>query len=156
MDRQEREQEQAIRKPYASPYLTTYGSVADLTEKNIAGKDASSKSNSDIYRKENFGAVDAGDVLERISRLQIRTWNYRDQPAHVRHVGPMAQDFAAAFGVGEDDRSIHAVDSAGVALAAIQALYAMIRDRDAELARLRAEVENLKARLDGAGSDRLN
>ena len=42
----------------------------------------------------------------------------------MRHVGPMAQDFYAAFGVGEDDRDITSIDEDGVALAAIQALHA--------------------------------
>jgi trimeric autotransporter adhesin len=40
----------------------------------------------------------------------------------------MAQDFAAAFGVGSDDRSIGTLDSSGVALAAIQALYEEVQE----------------------------
>lgn len=155
VDTKERER-QVVLKEYSSPSLTIYGKVADLTEKPIAGKDAGAKSNSDVYRKENFGAVDPADVLERVANLQIATWNYRDQPDSIRHIGPMAQEFAALFGVGENDRSIHAVDSAGVALAAIQALYAMVRERDHELERLRSEVERLKSEWDAAGSDRLN
>ena len=37
-------------------------------------------------------------------------------------IGPVAQDFYAAFGVGHGERHIATVDADGVALAAIQAL----------------------------------
>ena len=39
------------------------------------------------------------------------------------HIGPTAQDFSRAFGLGEDNRHITTVDADGVALAAIQGLY---------------------------------
>ena len=54
--------------------------------------------------------------------MPITTWNYRTQDPHIRHIGPMAQDFMAAFQVGEDDRHITTIDPDGVALAGIQAL----------------------------------
>lgn len=38
-------------------------------------------------------------------------------------MGPMAQDFRGAFGLGIDDRTYNAVDAHGVAFAAIQALH---------------------------------
>ena len=50
-------------------------------------------------------------------------WSYKSERS-VRHVGPMAQDFYAAFGVGEDDKHITSLDEDGVALAAIKALHA--------------------------------
>jgi hypothetical protein len=52
----------------------------------------------------------------------------------------MAQDFAALFGVGADDRHIHPLDGQGVALAAIQGL-------GAEVARLHHANAALAARL---------
>ena len=66
----------------------------------------------------------------------------------IRHIGPMAQDFYAAFGVGEDDRHISTVDADGVALAAIQGLYQVVQDKDAAIASLQTENETLKTRLD--------
>jgi hypothetical protein len=56
----------------------------------------------------------------------------------------MAQDFAAAFGVGEDDKYISLVDANGVTMAAIQALYRMIQEKEAQISALRAEVDALK------------
>ncbi len=63
------------------------------------------------------------------TRLPISKWSYKVEDGSVRHIGPMAQDFAAAFGLGSDDRSIGTVDADGVALAAMQAL---LRDREGE------------------------
>jgi len=40
----------------------------------------------------------------------------------VRHIGPVAQDFHAAFGLGEDERSIHTGDAHRAVLVAIQGL----------------------------------
>ena len=65
-------------------------------------------------------------VLQELSRLPISTWRYRWDPDDVRHLGPMAQDFAAAFGLGPDERVITSVDAQGVSLAAAQALHARL------------------------------
>jgi hypothetical protein len=59
--------------------------------------------------------------------IPISTWHYRTQDPSVRHIGPMAQDFYAAFRVGQDDRYISSIDEEGVALAAIQELYRMVQ-----------------------------
>ena len=82
--------------------------------------------------KTDLARIDDADVLDKVARLPIGTWSYLSERG-VRHVGPMAQDFHAAFGVGEDDRHITSIDEDGVALAAIKALHA-------ENARLRREL----------------
>ena len=56
----------------------------------------------------------------------------------------MAQDFAAAFGVGEDDRHISTVDADGVALAAIQELYALAQQQDAQLVAQQPQITTLQ------------
>ncbi len=73
--------------------------------------------------KENFADVDPLAVLEALAGLPISQWNYIGQDAGIRHIGPMAQDFAAAFGLGENDITISSVDADGISLAAIQGLY---------------------------------
>lgn len=100
---------------------------------------------SDRNRKERFVAVDPQEILARVCRLSIETWNYRGQDPAVRHLGPMAQDFAAAIGVGEDDRHIDLLDASGVALAAIQALAERLRAQEAEIRVLRAALGRLGA-----------
>ena len=92
--------------------------------------------------------VDPRAVLESLAQLPICTWNYKTQDPQVRHMGPMAQDFHAAFGLGEDERHICEVDADGVSLAAIQALLQLLQAQDAELTAQRREVAELRARVD--------
>jgi hypothetical protein len=99
----------------------------------------------DRDRKESFQAVDCRDVLQRLAELPIATWNYKAQDSSVRHIGPVAQDFRAAFGVGADDTHISTVDADGVALAAIQGLHRLVEERDAEIAGLRQRLARLEA-----------
>ncbi len=93
---------------------------------------------SDRNSKENFEPVDGREVLERVAAMPIRTWNWKSQEPSIRHIGPVAQDFSAAFHVGEDDTHISTVDADGVALAAIQGLYQLLREKDAEISALKA------------------
>lgn len=79
----------------------------------------------------------ANEVLERLAGLPLSVWSYRFDHESVRHLGPMAQDFAATFGLGSSERSIAQVDANGVCMAAIQALYRRLLETEAELERLR-------------------
>jgi hypothetical protein len=102
---------------------------------------------SDRNLKENFEPVDGQDVLNRLAELPISTWNYKAGGSDARHMGPVAQDFYATFGLGEDDRHIAALDSSGVALAAIQELYAKNQALEAENAALQTQIDDLETRL---------
>lgn len=98
---------------------------------------------SDANAKENFREVDDAALLAKIAALPVREWNYRTQASTIRHLGPTAQDFRAAFGLGESDTGITGVDADGVALAAIQALHAEVGSQKAEVGRIRKlEEEN--------------
>lgn len=99
---------------------------------------------SDRNIKEHFATVDEQEILAKVVALPIETWNYKEQNPAIRHIGPMAQDFAAAFGVGESDRHINMGDASGVTLAAIQALYKMLLEKDAQITSLRADLDDLK------------
>jgi hypothetical protein len=99
---------------------------------------------SDVNRKHLFQPVAGEDVLARLRSLSITSWSYKVDDASVRHIGPTAQDFRAAFGLGSDDRVIGTVDADGVALAAIQAL----EQRTAELRASVAQVEALRTEMD--------
>jgi hypothetical protein len=107
-----------------------------------------------------FEAIDPGEVLARLLALPLTRWQYRDSPAEGVHLGPVAEEFHAAFGLGADGSAISTVDANGVALAAIQGLNAKLeaeRDAlhervgrlDAENAALRARLEAIEARLGG-------
>jgi hypothetical protein len=94
-------------------------------------------------------------VLERLARIPINTWNWRAQEDSIRHMGPMAQDFFAAFQVGEDEKHITTVDADGVALAAIQGLNQkledQIRGKDAEILNLKERLDRLEQLLNRSG-----
>jgi hypothetical protein len=62
-------------------------------------------------------------------------------------MGPMAQDFRAAFELGSDDKRISTVDADGVALAAIQALYRLSQEKDAQLRKQQAQIQEQQALL---------
>jgi trimeric autotransporter adhesin len=102
-------------------------------------------SSSDRAAKQDVRPVDPQTVLERVARLPISEWSYIIDPG-VRHVGPMAQDFHAAFGLGKDERHIATVDADGVALAAIQALTRIAEEQRTELALLKARIADLESR----------
>jgi hypothetical protein len=110
---------------------------------------------SDRSRKENFLGIEGEDILFRIRSLPVTTWRYRDeQDRTVRHIGPMAQDWHAAFGFNGDATTINMSDFDGVNLAAIQALdtrttgqESRLQALEAENARLRAQNAEMEARL---------
>jgi hypothetical protein len=103
---------------------------------------------SDRNLKENFAPVDRRAVLEKVARLPITQWTYKADPA-ATHLGPVAQDFKAAFALGSDDKAIATVDADGVALAAIQGLNQKLEEalktKDAELKSLQERFSRLEA-----------
>jgi len=114
----------------------------------VAAGGGSWSSISDRNVKENVEPVDSRAVLDRLAAMPVATWNYKSQERSIRHIGPMAQDFHAAFGVGETDTHITAVDADGVALAAIQGLHEIVREKDARIAEQQKAIADLTARLE--------
>jgi trimeric autotransporter adhesin len=115
--------------------------------------DSSWNAVSDRERKENFQTVNPLAVLDKVAALPISRWNYKSNPTQ-EHLGPMAQDFHAAFGLGPDDKHISSIDVDGVALAAIQGLNRKVdeqRVENADLKRRLAELERLVSQLTRQG-----
>ena len=144
------EAEERSKKPYTPPQLIVYGNVEQITQGLPGGTGdpvigiGGTSIISDWNLKEHFAAVNGRDILARMAAVPVQTWNYKNQDSSIRHIGPMAQDFAVAFGVGESDKQISVVDANGVAFAAIQALYEMIQEKDSQIDELRAELDTLK------------
>ncbi len=82
-------------------------------------------------------AVDSREVLEKLANLEIAKWRFKSEAEGVRHLGPFAEDFKEAFGLGQSNKSIELQDASGVALVAIQALYREIQDLKKQNAELR-------------------
>jgi hypothetical protein len=100
---------------------------------------------SDRSTKENFARINPQEMLAKVAALPVTKWNYKSDSKAEQHIGPMAQDFQAAFGLnGGDDKHISVVDEGGVALAAIQGLNQKLNEKDAEIEALRQSVAELK------------
>jgi len=99
---------------------------------------------SDRNAKQDFAPVKPEEILEKVAHLPVTAWSYKTD-APTRHIGPMAQDFHAAFDVGTDEKHIAPMDEGGVALAAIQGLNAKVDYQAAQLRAKDAELQALKA-----------
>ena len=97
--------------------------------------------------KRNIRPVDGKDILSKLAHIPISRWSYKAQDPQIEHIGPMAQDFYSAFGLGEDDKHISTIDPDGVALAAIQGLYEMVQEKDAQIAAQQQQIVTLESRL---------
>ena len=97
--------------------------------------------------KENFVPVDVEEVLTRVRGIPITTWTMIGADPKVRHLGPVAEDFYAAFPLGLGETTIGMGDIDGVNLAAIQALEARTRSLQDELAAVNAKLARLEEML---------
>ena len=118
---------------------------------SLAGGSGSWTALSDRNAKDAVLPINGNEVLDRVVAMPLATWHYKAQDVQYRHMGPMAQDFYAAFGLGESDKGIDTIDADGVALAAIQGLNAKLiseRDeKDKEIALLHEELAAQQARV---------
>lgn len=106
--------------------LTIAGTLTEMSDRNA---------------KTGIEAVDPSEILAKVRAMPVSAWTYKhDVEDGIRHIGPMAQDFYAAFGTGRDDKGISSLDSGGVALAAIQALSDENADLRARLLRLETQL----------------
>jgi len=110
---------------------------------------------SDRNAKQDIEAIDHKALLAKVMELPVSEWSYKATPDS-RHIGPMAQDFYKAFGLGDTDKGITSIDAGGVALAAIQGVKRekdrefaqLIAEKNAEIDLLRTELEQLKLAQD--------
>jgi trimeric autotransporter adhesin len=114
---------------------------------------------SDRNVKSLIQSINPQAILAKVAAMPISRWVYTADEKKSWHLGPMAQDFRAAFGLGQDDKTIATVDVGGVALAAIQGLntnvIAQMKAKDAEIASLRKAQAALMQKL-AAIEKRLN
>jgi hypothetical protein len=97
----------------------------------------------DRTKKENFVPVDTREILNKVTQIEVSEWNYISQEQHIRHMGPMAQDFFATFGLGESDTTITTIDPDGVLFAAVQELARQNKAQAAEIAELKHLVQQM-------------
>jgi hypothetical protein len=103
---------------------------------------------SDVNVKMGFLPVDGAEILQKLLDMPVTTWSYKAEGSDVIHMGPTAQDFYAAFGLGDDDKHIAALDTNGVALAAIQELTRLSQAQDARITALEQQNADLEERVE--------
>ena len=126
--------------------LTT-GDVGAGIDGSIVVTNGTITPSSDRNKKENFSTIDPNEVLTKVLALPVTSWNYKKDDDTVRHIGPMAQDFYASFGLGDTDLGISVTDSAGVAFAAIQGLNQQLEAKDSKISDLEAKLAAQDAKL---------
>jgi len=104
--------------------------------------------------KEHFTSLNAEDVLEKVAGLSVQGWTYKAERGGVRHVGPVAEDFYAAFGLGTGPTTIGSIDADGINMLAIQALETRTAELKRENETLRAALARLEARIEQIGGRR--
>ena len=125
-----------------------YSNAARTTGVRLPPGGGSWSSISDPALKDNPAPTDAKEVLKQLMSVPISTWNYIAQDPSIRHMGPMAQDFYAAFGLGEDNKHISTVDADGVAMAAIQGLHEIVQEKEGRIFKLEQRNADLEERLE--------
>lgn len=110
---------------------------------------------SDSNAKTAIKPIKPREILAKLASMPVTEWRYKGQPER-KYIGPMGQDFHAAFGLGSDDKTISTLDSDGVMYAAIQGLVEELKEKDKAIEKLEAksaaleatakEVDDLKAR----------
>jgi hypothetical protein len=128
------------------------GSGVPTAGVTLAAGGGSWASLSDRAAKHDLAPIDAQAVLGKVASLPLYTWRYNSEVSQALHLGPTAQDFHAAFGLGDSERTITGIDADGVALAAIAGIQqrierndALLASRAATLAGLRRQVKSLEA-----------
>jgi len=124
---------------------TTNNPIMELDESGNLEIQGTLSQGSDINRKEAIVPVNYEDVLTKVKDLQIAEWQYNGED--IRHIGPMAQDFYKAFGLGQGETTITSVDADGVALAAIKALAQENQELEKELENTEQHMETLEDRI---------
>lgn len=111
--------------------LTTSGTVNGTSSKTV---------------KKSIKPVNEIEILDRISRLQVSTWQYKSENG-ITHLGPMAEDFSDLFGLGSDNKHIAASDMAGVAIASVKSLNKQLQDKNREIEHLKSQNAAISERL---------
>jgi glutathione S-transferase len=102
---------------------------------------------SDVNAKHRFRDLAPEDILSRVARMPVAEWSYKTQDAAIRHIGPTAQDFHAAFGLGQNPLRIGTLDASGVALAGVRALEARTRSQSERIDALERALSEALAAL---------
>ena len=143
-----------VRAPGGVRFITTTNATFAATNNGVILQPGGNSwaALSDSNAKTAIKAIDTRAILRKLAALPVTEWQYKGQPDR-QYIGPMAQDFHAAFGLGYDDKTISTADSDGVMYAAIQGLVEELKEQDAQMAAQETVIGELKARNDEMQSE---
>lgn len=101
--------------------------------------------------KDNIAPAHAGSILSKVASLPLYTWSYKSTSG--THVGPMAEEFHDRFALGSDNKHIAPSDMAAVALGAVQALNALVAEKEAEIQALKERLGRLEKLIGGRNGE---
>ncbi|HEV8579577.1 MAG TPA: tail fiber domain-containing protein [Thermoanaerobaculia bacterium] len=96
--------------------------------------------------KENFSPVNGREILAKLAAMPLTEWSFRTEPAK-RHIGPVAEDFQATFGLGQEGQGLNLTDVNGVTIAALQGLHAQVEEQRQTIEKQQALIRQLEERL---------
>ena len=133
---------------------TIFYSSSDLsTGVSLPAGGGSWTSVSDRNKKENYQNIEKEEVLEKLSNINIQSWNYKTQDQDIRHIGIVAQDFYHNFGYGESDTTITSIDLAGVNMVAVQGLIGRTEKLNEQNRELLFQVSNQQEMIENQQSE---
>jgi hypothetical protein len=133
-----------VRSPGGAKFLT---STNDSFGVQLSANGAGWSSISDSNAKTAVSVIDHRQTLAKLASLPVTEWRYKHDPSR-RYIGPMAQDFHAAFALGSDNKTISTLDTDGVALSAIKGLAEELRAQDEKLEAREAQIQALEQQVE--------
>jgi hypothetical protein len=121
-------------------------STNDLAGQQLTAGGSSWATLSDSNAKTDIQTVDHRQTLARLASLPVSRWRYKHDPTR-EYIGPMAQDFHEAFGLGNDNRYITTLDTDGVTLSAIKGLVEELHEQDEALSAREQQIEDLEKQV---------
>lgn len=97
--------------------------------------------------KYDFKTLSAASVLNKLSAMEITQWRYKHRPKEL-HVGPVAEDFYHAFGLGDGEKRISTIDADGILMLAVQALKSENDVLQSKLKDLQKQIDQLKLTIE--------
>jgi len=128
-------------------FFHTAGDITGSTGVSINAGGGAWNTMSDKNKKENFKTVDKQEILDKLVAMPVDSWNYKTQNKNITHIGPYAQDFNKAYGLGDGKLSISTIDSNGIALVSVQALAERNKILNQKNKELEHKMNSLEARL---------
>jgi len=113
------------RAPGGVRFLSSTNETAGV---ELAPDESGWRTLSDRNAKTDITTVNHQATLQKLTKLPVTSWSYKHHTAR-EYIGPMAQDFHAAFGLGSDDQHLTTLDLDGVALSALKGLIAELQER---------------------------